>query len=114
MRLYKELLEDCEIPETRSEPLAEALKNLHSAICCLDQVNRARFSFINPDAVQAVIEYARIEELNTELWGLDGNVTMSQSLSEPFIIEFIPDQPAPKPKSDGNVHNMEDYRKNDD
>lgn len=116
MHLYKKMLEDSNIPETRSLPLAESLKSLHSAICALDQENRVRFGFINPEAVEAAIRYASMEDLNTELWGADEKVSVmmdNQSIGDSFYIEFTPDcfDEDLQSEKEGTVINMEDYRK---
>jgi len=116
MHLYKKMLEVSNIPETRSLPLAESLKSLHSAICALDQENRLRFGFINPEAVEAAISYALTEDLNAELWGSDEKVSVmmdNQSISDSFYIEFTPDcfDEEGKSEKEGAVINMEDYRK---
>ena len=115
MHLYKKMLEDSNIPETRSAPLAEALKSLHSAICALDQENRLRFGFINPEAVESAVQYASMEDLNTEIWGADKKVSLmmdTESMGESFYIEFTPDcSDEDVAEKEGAVLKMEDYRK---
>lgn len=116
MHLYKKFIQNSDIPETRAEPIAEALRNLHSAICELDQQNKTRFGYLNPDAVHAAIAYAEIEELNCNLWGNDGNISVlsdpsiNKDLNEDFYIVFTPDTPATDAETSDNVVTMEDYR----
>lgn len=70
MFLFKETLEKLGIADTRTQKLAEALNLLHSAISQCDLGNRRIFADTFPYAVRSAIEYAKIEELNQDLWGV--------------------------------------------
>ena len=69
MFLFKETLEHAGMADTRTQKLAEALNLLHSAISQCDLGNRKIFADNFPYAVRSAVEYAKIEELNQDLWG---------------------------------------------
>lgn len=73
MFLFEQKLNQAGIADTRTQFIAQALDNLHAAISQCDIPNRRLFAEMHPYAVRAAVEYAKVEDLNTDLWGAIGN-----------------------------------------
>lgn len=70
MFLFEQKLQQAGIADTRTEHIAKALSDLHSAISSCDISTRRVFADMHPYAVRAAVEYAKVEDLNTYLWGV--------------------------------------------
>lgn len=70
MFLFEQKLQQAGIADTRTEHIAKALSDLHSAISSCDISTRRVFADMHPYAIRAAVEYAKIEDLNTDLWGV--------------------------------------------
>ena len=112
MFLFKETLEQAGMADTRTQKLAEALNLLHSAISQCDLGNRKIFADNFPYAVRSAVEYAKIEELNQDLWGISAldRYRQDTELAE-WISEYseYEDSIQTHPIRD-NVFDMGDYR----
>ena len=73
MFLFEQKLNQAGIADTRTQFIAQALDNLHAAISQCDIPNRRLFAEMPPYAVRAAVEYAKVEDLNTDLWGVTHN-----------------------------------------
>jgi hypothetical protein len=73
MFLFEQKLNQAGIAGTRTQYLAQALDNLHAAISHCDIPNRRLFAEMHPYAVRAAVEYAKVEDLNQDLWGVTHN-----------------------------------------
>jgi len=73
MFLFEQKLKQAGIADTRTEHIAKALSDLHSAISSCDISTRRVFADIHPYAIRAAVEYAKVEDLNTDLWGVTHN-----------------------------------------
>ena len=69
MFLFEQKLNQAGIADTRTQFIAQALDNLHAAISQCDIPNRRLFAEMHPYAVCAAVEYAKVEDLNQDLWG---------------------------------------------
>jgi hypothetical protein len=72
MFLFEAKLNKAGIADTRTPYLSKALENLHYAITMCDPVNRRVFAEMHPYAVRAAVEFAKVEELEQDLWGATG------------------------------------------
>jgi hypothetical protein len=70
MFLFEEKLNQAGIADTRTPYLSKALEMLHYGIAMCDPVNRRVFAEMHPYAVRAAVEFAKIEELDQDLWGV--------------------------------------------
>ena len=112
MFLFKETLEKSGIADTRTQKLAEALNLLHSAISQCDLGNRRIFADKFPYAVRSAIEYAKIEELNQDLWGV---TELDRYGADPELSEWISEYAEYEDSIQthaisNNVYDMGDYR----
>lgn len=82
MFLFEQKLNHAGIADTRTQYLAQALDNLHAAISHCDIPNRRLFAEMYPYAVRAAVEYAKVEDLNQDLWGMTGNPDWVSDYSE--------------------------------
>jgi hypothetical protein len=73
MFLFEHKLNQAGIADTRTHFIAQALDNLYAAISQCDIPSRRLFAEMHPYAVRAAVEYAKVEDLNTDLWGAIGN-----------------------------------------
>jgi hypothetical protein len=73
MFLFEQKLKQAGIADTRTEHIAKALSDLHSAISSCDISTRRVFADMHPYAVRAAVEYAKVEDLNQDLWGVTHN-----------------------------------------
>lgn len=82
MFLFEQKLNQAGIADTRTQHIAQALSNLHSAISQCDIPTRRLFAEMHPYAVRAAVEYAKVEDLNTDLWGIIDNPDWAANYSE--------------------------------
>ena len=110
MFLFEQKLNQAGIADTRTQHIAKALSDLHSAISQCDIPTRKLFADLHPYAVRAAIEYAKVEDLNPDLWGLrpmpDDTLAAAEFIA--YYSEYETECQL-RPLTD-NVVNMGDYR----
>ena len=70
MFLFEQKLNQAGIADTRTQYLAQALDNLHTAISHCDIPSRILFAECTLTLSAQPVEYAKVEDLNQDLWGV--------------------------------------------